>query len=73
MTGPVHVLRHSLSIRVQVTASNTNYLELVVHRDADLEVMEDMRPINQDGSVTPILWMGNLTCSNRKQQAVIIP
>lgn len=50
---------------------NTNYLELVVHRDADLEVMEDMRPVNQDGSVTPILWMGNLTCSNRKQQAVI--
>ena len=49
---------------------NTNYLELVVHRDADLEIMEEMRPINQDGAVVPILWMGNLTCSNRKQQAV---
>lgn len=51
---------------------NTNYLELVVHRDADLEIMEDMRPINQDGSVVPILWMGNLVCSNRKQQGVMI-
>lgn len=51
---------------------NTNYLELVVHQDADLDVMEDMRPINQDGSVTPILWMGNLTCSNRKLQGVMI-
>jgi hypothetical protein len=51
---------------------NTQYLELVVHQDADLTVMDDMRPINQDGSVTPILWMGNLTCSNRKQQGVII-
>ena len=51
---------------------NTNYLELVAHRDADLEIMEDMRPINQDGSVTPILWMGNLTCSNRAMQGVII-
>ncbi len=51
---------------------NTNYLGLTVHRDADLEVMDDMRPINQDGSVTPILWMGNLTCSNRKLQGVII-
>lgn len=50
---------------------NTQYLELVVHQDADLAIMDDMRPINQDGSVTPILWMGNLTCSNRKQQAVI--
>ena len=49
---------------------NTNYFELVVHRDADLTVMEDMRPVNQDGSVTPILWMGNVCCSNRKQQGV---
>jgi hypothetical protein len=49
---------------------NSDYLELVVHRDADLEIMEDMRPYNQDGSVTPILWMGNLTCSNRRQQGV---
>ena len=51
---------------------NTNYLELVVHQDADLEVMDEMRPVNQDGAVIPLLWMGNLTCSNRKQQGVII-
>jgi hypothetical protein len=50
---------------------NTNYLELVVHQDADLDIMEDMRPVNQDGSVTPILWMGNLTCSNRALQGVM--
>jgi hypothetical protein len=50
---------------------NTNYLELVVHRDADLDVMDEMRPINQDGAVTQILWMGNLVCSNRAQQNVI--
>lgn len=49
---------------------NSDYLELVVHKDADLEIMEDMRPYNQDGSVTPILWMGNMTCSNRKLQGV---
>lgn len=51
---------------------NTEYLQLCVHQDADLNIMDDMRPINQDGSVTPILWMGNLTCSNRHQQGVII-
>jgi len=50
---------------------NTNYLELVVHQDADLEIMDEMRPVNQDGQVIPILWMGNLVCSNRKLQAVI--
>ncbi len=52
---------------------NTQYLELVVHPKADLEVMDEVRPVNQDGEVIPILWMGNLVCSNRKQQAVIIP
>ena len=51
---------------------NTNYLQLVTHQDADMEVMEDMRPVNQDGSVTPILWMGNLTCSNRHLQGNIV-
>ena len=50
---------------------NTQYLKLCVHRQADLEVMDDMRPINQEGSVTPILWMGNLVVSNRSQQGVI--
>lgn len=50
---------------------NTNYLNLVVHQDADLEVMDEMRPVNQDGEVIPVLWMGNLTCSNRKLQAVM--
>lgn len=52
---------------------NTNYLKLIAHPDADLTVMDEMRPINQDGAVTQILWMGNLTCSNRKLQAVIVP
>lgn len=52
---------------------NTAYMELVVHQDADLEIMDEMRPVNQDGAVTPILWMGNVTCSNRKQQFVICP
>lgn len=51
---------------------NTNYIELVVHQDADMEIVEAQRPINQDGDVIPILWMGNLTLSNRKMQGVIV-
>ena len=51
---------------------NTEYLSLCVHRDADLEIMEEQRPINQDGAVVPIVWMGNLTLSNRSQQGVIV-
>lgn len=52
---------------------NTNYMELVVHKDADLDELEDVRPVNQDGAVTTMIWMGNMTCSNRKLQAVILP
>lgn len=51
---------------------NTNYLKLVVHEDADLDEMPKKNPIDQDGEVVPLIWMGNLTCSNRKLQGVII-
>jgi len=49
---------------------NTNYLELVVHRDANMEMVDDIRSINQDAVVHPILWMGNLVVSNRSLQGV---
>lgn len=52
-------------------ALNTDYISLAVHPDADLSVADDVRPYNQDGAVTPILWMGNLTCSNRARQGVM--
>lgn len=50
---------------------NTDYIEMVVHRDANLSVQEDMKPYNQDATVVPVLWMGNMVCSNRRLQAVL--
>ena len=50
---------------------NTEYLELVVHRDANLTMMDELRSVNQDAVVIPILFMGNLVCSNRKFQGVM--
>ena len=50
---------------------NTDYIELVIHRDADLSVQEDMKPYNQDATVIPVLWMGNMVCSNRRLQGVL--
>lgn len=50
---------------------NTDYLELVVHRDANLTEVPEMRSINQDAVVIPIIWQGNLVCSNRQMQGVI--
>ena len=49
---------------------NTDYLELVVHRDANMTMMDELRSVNQDAVVIPILWMGNLVCSNRSLQGV---
>lgn len=49
---------------------NTDYLKLAVHKDANLTELEDARPINQDASVVPILWMGNLIVTNRGLQGV---
>lgn len=49
---------------------NTNYLELVAHRDADMTEVPEMRAINQDAVVMPIIWMGNLVCNNRSLQGV---
>lgn len=49
---------------------NTDYIEGVVHKDADLAIMDEMKPYNQDAAVVPILWMGNLVVSNRSLQGV---
>lgn len=52
---------------------NLDYYELMVHEDADMEVLDTERPYNQDSSVIPIIWMGNNTCSNRSLQGVVKP
>lgn len=51
---------------------NTDYLKLVVHEDANWEVDDKKVSINQDAEVTPIYWMGQLVCSNRALQGVLI-
>jgi hypothetical protein len=50
---------------------NTDYVELVVHRDADMTIMDELKSVNQDAVVIPVLWMGNLVCSNRLLQGVL--
>jgi hypothetical protein len=52
---------------------NTEYLMLVAHTDADLSVQDEMSPYNQDAVVIPVLWMGNMVCTNRRLQAVLRP
>jgi hypothetical protein len=49
---------------------NSDYLELVVHQDADMEIMPELKSVNQDAIVIPILFQGNLVVSNRSLQGV---
>jgi len=50
---------------------NTSYLEMVTHSEANMTVMDEAKPYNQDAVVVPILWMGNMVCSNRALQGVL--
>jgi hypothetical protein len=50
---------------------NTNYLELVAHKDANITMVDELKSVNQDAVVIPILWMGNLALSNRSLQGVL--
>ncbi len=51
---------------------NSDYLEMIVHRDANWTTLDEKMSINQDGVVIPIIWQGQLTCSNRALQGVLI-
>ena len=50
---------------------NTDYMELVAHRDANITMMDELKSVNQDAVVIPVLWMGNLVVTNRFLQGVL--
>ena len=50
---------------------NTDYLGVTVHRDANMTMMDELRSVNQDAVVIPILWQGNLVYSARFLQGVM--
>lgn len=50
---------------------NTDYIELVAHRDANMTMMDELRSVNQDAVVIPILFQGNLVTSARFLNGVL--
>jgi len=50
---------------------NTDFLKMVVHKDANWSEVPEQRAVNQDAVVIPIIWQGNLTVSNRSLQGVL--
>ena len=51
---------------------NTDYLCLRPHTDRQFVPLLERQSINQDALVQPVVWAGNLTCSNRSLQGVMI-
>lgn len=50
---------------------NTDYIGLEYHPDAFMSPSDERVSINQDASVVPILFMGNMTLSNAARQGVL--
>jgi hypothetical protein len=50
---------------------NTSYIYWSVHSRTNMVPMEEKLSLNQDATVVPILWAGNLTMSNAGLQGVI--
>jgi hypothetical protein len=44
---------------------NTKHMKLTVHKDANFETTDFVKPENQDARVAQILFMGNITCNRR--------
>ena len=51
---------------------NTDYIELVCHRDANWTTLDKKMSVNQDAEVIPIIWQGQLCLSNRSLQGMLI-
>ena len=51
---------------------NCNYLRLRPHSKRQFVPLNRREPVNQDAQVVPVVWGGNLTCSNRSLQGVLI-
>ena len=51
---------------------NTQYLFWRPHRNRNMGPLERKGAVNQDATVVPIVWAGNLTMSNAARQGVIV-
>lgn len=50
---------------------NTDYIFLRPHAQRNFKPLPDRMSVNQDAIVVPMVWMGNMTTSNRNLQGVI--
>lgn len=51
---------------------NTDYIFWSVHSATNMVPMDERMSLNQDATVVPLLWAGNLTMSNASLQGVLV-
>ena len=51
---------------------NTDYIKLIQHSDAQWSQADEKVPTNQDAVIIPMYWMGQLVCTNRARQGIMI-
>jgi len=51
---------------------NTKHVYLIQHSEAQWTQDDEKKPINQDGVVIPMYWMGNLITDSRRRQGILI-
>lgn len=50
---------------------NTKYLFFRSHPEANFTALDERNPVNQDAGVVPMIWAGNLTCSQARVQGIL--
>ena len=50
---------------------NLDYLRIRPHSKRNFNTAKDRMPVNQDATIIPIFWMGNLTSSNSSLQGIL--
>jgi len=51
---------------------NTDYLFVRPAKGREFKPLGEKSSVNQDAMVMPVVWAGNMTCSNRARQGVIV-
>jgi hypothetical protein len=53
-------------------ALNTDYLHYRPHTDFNFVTLDDKTSVNQDATIIPLYWKGNMTVSNRARQGAVV-
>ena len=70
--GRADVFHDDAVLATRTYMLNTDFIFWRVHRDANMDPLADRDSINQDATVVPIIFMGNMTLSNAARQLVMI-